>query len=75
MSDGVGPAQRTGDPKAHLLPNGEAFALCGRPAGPRGRWTRFEHHSPAKDDRCRDCVIAGNALPHRPAVPIYPWRP
>lgn len=70
----TGPAIRPGDPKVHLLPAGEPYALCGRPAGTRGRWRRLDAQ-PATGDRCPDCVTAGKNLPHRPAVPIYPWRP
>lgn len=70
----TGPAMRPGDPKAHLVPEAEQYALCGRPPGAGTGWHRLKQQ-PAAGDRCPDCVTAGQHLPHRPAVPIYPWRP
>ena len=69
---------RPGDSKVHLVPNGDPYALCGRPAGKPG-WRPYtgddaQHHSVAAKDRCRDCRIAAEHLPRRPAVPIFPWR-
>jgi hypothetical protein len=73
VSDGAAPVTRPGDPKAHLLADHELWALCGRPAGAGGSWTRLQQQ-PDRKDRCRDCEVAGKNLPHRPSVPIYPWR-